>query len=146
VGRVGLVWPIITVALLSGCALGGPGAPKPPQAIVELTAANPLARVPFGPIRDARSLRLSVLAIDDKPQQGIVLHVSIVREGGPAVRVGTAGPFPFDHPSDLRLAMTPAMAEAALGPRPEVALELASALQEPLRPEITVAVTVSVTT
>jgi len=138
------------MVLLGGCSPGGTGTPTTSPAIshksVELTAAVPTARIPVDPVRDAKALRISIISIDNKAQQGIQLNVSIRREGGVAVPVGTAGPFPVDHPSELRLPLTPAMAEVALGPRPEVMVELASALPEqPLNPQITLTVAAAIT-
>lgn len=138
------------IVLLGGCSPGGTDTPKPSPvispAVVKLTAAAPIARMPVEPIRDAKTLRLTIISIDNRALQGVQLNVSIRREGGAAVPVGTAGPFPVDHPSELRLPLTAAMAEVALGPSPEVTVELASALPEqPLNPQIEMTVTATVT-
>ncbi|HZM76852.1 MAG TPA: hypothetical protein VFC19_14050 [Candidatus Limnocylindrales bacterium] len=146
------------MVLLGGCSPGGTTTPTASPAIspaaspaisprsVELTASAPTARIPVEPVRDAKALRINIISINNQARQGVQLSVSIRREGGAAVPVGTAGPFPVDHPSELRLPLTPAMAEVALGPRPEVTVELASALPEqPLNPQIKLTVAVSVT-
>jgi len=82
-------------------------------------------------------------AIEDRPQPSILLDVSIAREGRRIVR-GRHG----RHRSQLAAQTTcgsswhPRWRGAHLGL--EIALELAPAALEPLRPEITLAVTVIV--
>ena len=109
--------------------------------VVQLRTAAPVVTVPVEPVPDAKSLRLAIVSITNNGGQGIILNVSIVREGAAPVPVGTVSPFPVDQPSDLRLPLTPAMAEA-LGSRPAVTVQLAAALSEPLQPEISLQVSV----
>lgn len=93
------------------------------------------------------ALNAATLLAQQGARVGLVdCDVSIRREGGEAVPVGTAGPFPVDHPSELRLPLTPATSEVALGPGPEVTVELASALPEqPLNPRLRLTVAAAIT-